>query len=480
MKRGELIVNSFKAKSVLNDPKITPKHAFKLENEKIEFLESWEVTPDDKYNQFNNTFESLDSIDDSVLANKHVTSLKSKWITDLYSENAHKLDIPEFFCSSKQDEELIFAWDCNSSGEFKLKDWSDSKFFIENNLKLKTQNSQKPLGLVSKAHSKSISKTQIVQELSWCKRVVFWIETVFKGDYNCSKMKQMYEGILESPDDGLEQSIIQIKRDVNRTYPTHPLFKSDSPGFKTLENLLIAYSKYDRCIGYVQGMNFIMGSLMYHCTEPHITFWLFVSLIEQYQLWDNYCGDLKGVRKHWDILKLILDQEIPKLSEHFDNNEMKIEMFAIDWILGLFSSIIPIQYMGKFYDNFFTNEWYFFYKVVMVFLKDIQTELLQEEEMWDVLVTLKTLATPLRSDNSPISSHRNFKSTVLSTLNKGSNDSEVSSEHLYFESPQKKGTFSILQDIVGVFTKKQYDWDWMSILNRARTYNLKFTLQTRP
>lgn len=54
-------------------------------------------------------------------------------------------------------------------------------------------------------------------------------------------MKKMYEGILNSPSDGLEQSIIQIKRDINRTYPIHELFKKDSKGYKVLESLLITY-----------------------------------------------------------------------------------------------------------------------------------------------------------------------------------------------------------------------------------------------
>jgi hypothetical protein len=77
-------------------------------------------------------------------------------------------------------------------------------------------------------------------------------------------MKSMYEGIAGSTSEDLEQSIIQIKRDINRTYPTHPMFQKDSEGYKALEELLINYCKYDRCIGYVQGMNFIMGSIMYH------------------------------------------------------------------------------------------------------------------------------------------------------------------------------------------------------------------------
>lgn len=77
-------------------------------------------------------------------------------------------------------------------------------------------------------------------------------------------MRTMYLDILDSPSDGLEQTLIQIKRDIIRTYPNIPLFRKDSEGYLDLEKLLIAYCKYDRCIGYVQGMNFIMGSLMYY------------------------------------------------------------------------------------------------------------------------------------------------------------------------------------------------------------------------
>lgn len=160
-------------------------------------------------------------------------------------------------------------------------------------------------------------------------------------------------------------------------------------------------------------------------------FWLFVSLIEQYQLCDNYKGDLRGITKHCGVIKLLLDKDLPKLSEHFEKNQMTIEMFAMDWILGLFASIIPISTMGVFFDNFFKEKWFFFYKVVLVFLKDVQTELLQEEEMCDVLVTLKTLATPLRSDYSPINGERSYKSTVLSTLNQGDSDVGRSYDEVY-------------------------------------------------
>jgi hypothetical protein len=40
-------------------------------------------------------------------------------------------------------------------------------------------------------------------------------------------------------------------------------------------------------IGYVQGMNFIVGFFLYH-SEEYISFWLFTSLIEEYDLRQVY------------------------------------------------------------------------------------------------------------------------------------------------------------------------------------------------
>lgn len=39
--------------------------------------------------------------------------------------------------------------------------------------------------------------------------------------------------------------------------------------------------------GYVQGMNFIVGFFLYH-SEEYISFWLFTSLIEEYDLRQVY------------------------------------------------------------------------------------------------------------------------------------------------------------------------------------------------
>jgi len=48
-------------------------------------------------------------------------------------------------------------------------------------------------------------------------------------------------------------------------------------------------------------MNFIVGALLLHASED-IAFWLFVSLIEDYEMRDIYQPKLPGLYKHSQIL----------------------------------------------------------------------------------------------------------------------------------------------------------------------------------
>jgi len=81
--------------------------------------------------------------------------------------------------------------------------------------------------------------------------------------------------------------VLQIKRDLNRTYPECSFYSEGGEGQIILERVLISLCKYDPSIGYVQGMNFIAGALLYHCSEE-IAFWLFISLIEDHEMRDIY------------------------------------------------------------------------------------------------------------------------------------------------------------------------------------------------
>ena len=108
----------------------------------------------------------------------------------------------------------------------------------------------------------------------------------------------------------------QIKRDLNRSFPQCPLFADGSIGQQQLERVLMTFTKYDPNIGYVQGMNFIVGALLYHSNEE-ISFWLFVSLVEDYEMREIYLPNFPGLYKHTQIIDMLIFEKIREIYQHF-------------------------------------------------------------------------------------------------------------------------------------------------------------------
>ena len=54
-----------------------------------------------------------------------------------------------------------------------------------------------------------------------------------------------------------------------------------------LKNVLEAVVKYDSQMGYIQGMNYWVASVLYH-TEEYFGFWLIIYILEERGLKDCY------------------------------------------------------------------------------------------------------------------------------------------------------------------------------------------------
>ena len=111
---------------------------------------------------------------------------------------------------------------------------------------------------------------------------------------------------------------------------------------------------------YVQGMNFIVAQLLLHCSET-FAFWLFVALIEDCEMRDIYEPELSGLFKHSFMIEIIIQANLPALHARLTENHIRANVYASEWIFGLFSSVIPCDYMGDFFDLFFKYKWIFFY-----------------------------------------------------------------------------------------------------------------------
>ena len=131
-------------------------------------------------------------------------------------------------------------------------------------------------------------------------------------------------------------------RDLNRTFPNDKYFHEGALGFESLREALECFAKYIPTIGYVQGMNFIVAALIYH-SNAEVAFLLFITLIEEYGLYEVYMERLPGLDKHCRALERHISRRLPALYEHFQLYNITVEMFATEWVIGLFCSVIPLE-----------------------------------------------------------------------------------------------------------------------------------------
>ena len=85
------------------------------------------------------------------------------------------------------------------------------------------------------------------------------------------------------------KELIQIQKDAKRSFADDP--NSNKLSYGSLENVLIAFAKYNERVGYVQGMNFLAKTFLHHGSEV-IAFWLIVILIEQYEMKEIYISGI--------------------------------------------------------------------------------------------------------------------------------------------------------------------------------------------
>lgn len=201
------------------------------------------------------------------------------------------------------------------------------------------------------------------------------------------KSKELYNNLLKVNDGALDitgENLRQIKKDITRTYPSRITFNHKEKILKKLENVLRAFSAYDNKIKYCQGMNFIVAFLLYHC-EEYIAFWLFVSILEEYDLRNTYMEDFPGLKLHVKRLELILQNEYQSIWDNFQQLGVKIDIIMVNWIFSLFSSLIPLELQMDFYKGFFSQGWLFFYQICISCIINLNGEFYEVDEVYIAL-----------------------------------------------------------------------------------------------
>ena len=189
-------------------------------------------------------------------------------------------------------------------------------------------------------------------------RSTFWFELSgasnirVPGEYN--RLVELAQ--LHADDPSLVQSFNQIDLDLHRTMPSNVYFHNSTtslpvPMHYRLKRILDAFVVLRSDIGYVQGMNKIVGNLLIadkKVTEED-TFWLFVSLIDE--ILPTYHGQsyfspssLKHIRNaQTELAHVHFSLLMPKLYGHLKQLDVQIEFITMNWWLLVFTEICNLM-----------------------------------------------------------------------------------------------------------------------------------------
>ena len=186
----------------------------------------------------------------------------------------------------------------------------------------------------------------------------------------------------------LTKQLRGIKDDIKRTIKGDLYFQPHNKGFKKMYQVLKAFTLYDQNWGYVQGMNFIVAALAYHC-DANTAFWLWISLIEDYHLRKNYVEGFEGMYQRCNKIAEMLKLYDEKMYEFMEIHCVDIQMIALEAIMSLFFNMVPLEKSQKHLSAFFENGWNYFYALFLQFIKQISSEIYKCKDQYEILSIFK-------------------------------------------------------------------------------------------
>ncbi|TFA97553.1 hypothetical protein CCMA1212_010724 [Trichoderma ghanense] len=188
-----------------------------------------------------------------------------------------------------------------------------------------------------------------------------------------------YDGLVSQSGEGDDAAVVsQIKMDINRTL-TDNIFFRKGPGVQKLNEVLLAYSRRNKDVGYCQGMNLIAANILLITPSAEDAFWILASFIENILPQGYYDHSLISSRADQQVLRQYVRTVLPKLSAHLDSLSVELEALTFQWFLSVFTDCLCAEALFRVWDVVLcTNDGStFLFQVALALLKLNESNLLQ-------------------------------------------------------------------------------------------------------
>lgn len=83
------------------------------------------------------------------------------------------------------------------------------------------------------------------------------------------------------------------------------------------------------------------------------------------------------MNRYFRVHQILLEYNIPKLYRHFEEQNVKPDLYLIDWIFTLFSKSLPLDVMSRVWDVFFRDNEEFLFRTSLGILNLYKETLLE-------------------------------------------------------------------------------------------------------
>ena len=181
------------------------------------------------------------------------------------------------------------------------------------------------------------------------------------------KQKNLFESLDKEKID--EETEITILKDLDRTFPMCQLFKEKyGKGQRTLYRVLSNYAKYNKELGYVQGMGYLVAIFLLYMDEES-AFYMLDSLIKNYELERLYSNGFPDLKKKFYVMLNLEKKFIPRIYEILKRDDLYISIYASEWFLCLFSKNLRPNILVRIFDVFLYEGYKVIYRFALAFLK---------------------------------------------------------------------------------------------------------------
>ena len=192
------------------------------------------------------------------------------------------------------------------------------------------------------------------------------------------KEKNLFENLNKQElDKDIEGVII---KDLDRTFPSCQLFKEKyGMGQRKLYRVLSNYSKYNKVLGYVQGMGYLAAIFLLYMDEES-AFYMLHSLVKNYGFEGLYKEGFPDLKKKFYVLLNLEKKYIPKIYDIFKRDGVFISIYASQWFLCLFAKDLKPNILVRIFDVFLFEGFKVIYRFVLAFLKLKEKEFISNKK----------------------------------------------------------------------------------------------------